>query len=224
MKKLIMIPLMAITAMTVISCGSSKAVVSAPVVNPVAQQPQLQRQASNSDPYGDEIQLTPCEEYAMAAPGKRAAGKGVSFNESVARQMAELDARAQFSNAITTAIRSASKMANFDITQYMGTDDKGATATDAGQRQNVQNSSFSANLIKNATIVKVNKYMAKNRQYTIFVCLEYNGSVAEMARQAASKVRQVVSDSDRAKIDQNLKAFEEEIENKLSQPIQQQGE
>lgn len=184
-----------LVAMLLVSCGSSK--------------------SGTSNPYGKEMVLTESEAYALQKPGKRAAGKGESYDESAARQLAELDARATFSNALASAIVSAAKKSNVDITQYAGSTTDGMTATDGGGQANTMAKSISTNIIKNTNIVKVNKFFGNNRVYTIFVCLEYIGEIEDMAKEAAQQVKQRVSDEDRAKIQYELEKFEKEIKNDL---------
>ena len=169
------------------------------------------------NPYGVQVALTKSEQMAAQAPGKRAYGKGVSFNESTARQLAEMDARGQLSRALDDAIVSAAKVVGFDITQYAGGDGEGMTNTDGGQQQNTLLKSVSSNIITGTSVINTDKFYGKDRKYTIFVCLEYNGSVADMAKKAAEQVKQRVSESDRAKIQQENEKFQQEIEKDLMQ-------
>ena len=188
--------------LTLLSCGTAKA-----------------PQASNSEmqnPYGQEVFKTPSEKLAEQQPGKRASGKGVSFSESAARELAEMDARAQMSRSLDAAIVSASKRIGFDITQYAGGDGEGMTNTDGGQQQNTLAKSISSNIIANTTVINTDKYYGKDRKYTIFVCVEYNGSVQQMAQQAVQQIKQRISDSDRAKIQQENEKFQQEIEQELN--------
>lgn len=178
------------------SCGSNK---------PVAAE----------NPYGQHMTLTECEAYALQLPGKRVSGKGVSFDESTARQLAELDARARFSDALETAIISAAKKANVEITQYAGGDNDGMSNTDGGKKGNTLASSVSGNIIRNTDVVKVDKFFGNNRQYTVFVCLEYQGNPSDIAKEATSQIKQRVSDVDREKIQRELDDFQKEVENKL---------
>lgn len=180
----------------VYSCGSSKSVTA-------------------ENPYGQQMTLTECEAYALQLPGKRVSGKGVSFDESAARQLAELDARAKYSDALEAAIISASKKANVEITQYAGGDNDGMSAIDGGTKSNTLAKSVSGNIIKNTSVVKVDKFFGKNRQYTIFVCLEYQGNTADIAKEAANQVKQRVSDADREKIQRELDDFQKEVEDQL---------
>ena len=201
-KSFIILLMMSATVVMVSSCGGAGKV----------QNTSGTQQAS---PYGTEVALTDCEQYALADPGRRAVGKGNSYNESTARELAELDARATMSRAIDAAVESAMKSGSFGYSQYAGDDESGMSVNDEATKTNNTRSSYSANIIKNTTIVKVNKFFGKNRQYTVFVCLEYSGTVAEIAKKAVQNVRQRVSDADRKKIDDNLKEFEDEVANNL---------
>lgn len=170
----------------------------------------------DDSPYGKSIKLTPAEEYAMKAPGKRAAGKGTSFRESAALQAAETEARTVFATALSSSIISASKRVGFDITQYAGDDATGQTITDGGEKQTSLIKSISQNVISNTTRVKINKYYnSKNRRYTIFVCLEYNGEIEDMVKEATSQLKKKISAEDRAKLENEFKEIEDEVKTDL---------
>lgn len=205
MKKNILMAAFAAVAMLFLgSCGSSQKV-------PQASKSEIE------NPYGSEVFKTEAELYAEAMPGKRASGKGISASESAARQLAEADARAQFSRAIDAAIISASKSVGFDITQYAGGDNEGQTVTDGGLQQNTLVKSISSNIVANTNVVKMNKFYGKDRKFTVFVCLEYNGSIAEIAKKAAQQIQQRIPDEDRKKIQDENSKFEQEIEKGLSE-------
>lgn len=179
----------------------------------------------DDNPDGKEIKLTAAEEYALKEPGKRAAGKGVSARESMAQQLAEMNARRQFSDALSAAILSACKEFGLQFTQYAGDDEEGMNIADEGSKATTLVKSISENVIKNTTVVKKNKFFKKkNRRYTIYVCLEYNGSVAEMAEEATKSLKQKVSGDDRAKLEREMKDFEAEIEKQLKKQNQDEDE
>ena len=202
MKKTFFVLIMFATSLAFISCGSTSKV------------PQASK-AEQENPYGTSVFKTPSEKLAAEVPGKRAYGKGVSFDESTARQLAEMDARAQLSRALDAAINSAAKKVGFDITQYAGGDGEGMTATDGGRQVNALAESISQNIISGANVINTDKYYGKDRKYTIFVCLEYNGSIADIAQKATEQVKQRISDRDREKIQQENERFQQEIEKDL---------
>ena len=197
MKK-VLISLLSTAMLGFVSCGTTRNAIQA-------------TKSEMESPYGKSVELTVCERMAEEKPGLRASGKGVSYNESSARQIAELEARAQMSRALETAIINAAKSANVDITQFAGGDRDGMSATDAGGKQNMLTEIISSNIIGGANVIKTEKFYDSNRKYTIFVCLEYNGTLQEMAHRTYEQVRQRVSDEDRAKIDKENEKFEEEV-------------
>ena len=195
MKKTLLFTAALTMILTLASCGSSKV---------------------SDSPYGKQMSLTESESYALQKPGKRASGRGVSYDESTARQLAELDARASFSRALEDAILTAAKRRNVDLTQYSGDSVEGRNNTDAGGDSHTLQSSISSNIIRNTNVVKVDKFFGQNRQYTVFVCLEYIGEVEDMAKEASKQIQQRISDEDRAKIQAELDKFEQEIKQSLS--------
>ena len=204
MKKTFLSSAVAVVVVFFTSCGSSKNAISA-------------SKAELENPYGVQLSQTKSEQMAAEAPGRRAFGKGVSFNESTAHQIAEMDARAKLSRALDAAIVSASKAINFDITQYAGSDNEGMKKTDGGEQQNSLTKSISSNIVSGATVINSDKFYGKDRKYTVFVCLEYNSSVAEIAKNATEQIKQRVSDDDRKKIQQENEKYQMEVENNLKQ-------
>lgn len=171
---------------------------------------------AQEDVYGKEMKLTEAESYALKKPGTRAAGKGVSSRESVAVQVARAQARAAFAEAISSAVNSALKISGFDVSQYAGDDEEGHEVSDGAEKTNTMIKSVSKQVIENTQVVKTNKfYNKKTRKYTVFVCLEYNGDIAKLAKEIANKVSQKISDEQRMKIDFELENFEKEIEKEL---------
>ena len=171
---------------------------------------------AQEDVYGKEMKLTEAESYALKKPGTRAAGKGVSSRESVAVQVARTQARAAFAEAISSAVNSALKISDFDVSQYAGDDEEGHEVSDGAEKTNTMIKSVSKQVIENTQVVKTNKFFnKKTRKYTVFVCLEYNGDIAKLSEEVANKVSQKISDEKRMKIDFELENFEKEIEKEL---------
>ena len=203
MKKSFLLSTVAVVAVcSIMSCGSSKNVVSA-------------SKAEQENPYGTQLFQTKSELMAEEMPGKRVFGKGVSFDESTAHQMAEMDARAKMSRALDEAIISASKRIGFEISKYGGGNGEGMNNTDGGNQQNNLVKSISSNIISGTNVIKTDKFYGKDRKYTIFVCLEYNSSLADIAKKATEQIMQRVSDEDRAKIRQENEKYQQEVVNDL---------
>jgi len=198
MKKYVIIAATALFSLLISSCSSSKPTVGEGV-----------------NPYGSRIAQNECETLAEAMPGKRAVGKGTSFDESVARQKAELDARAQMSRKLETIVIEAAKVFNYDFSKYSGDQNEGAELTDAAGKTNTLRESFSQNILNGTSVIKTEKFFGQNRVYTIFVCLEFDGTLKELAKKTVDIVKQRVSDDDRAKIDAAAEKFEQEVMRKL---------
>lgn len=173
--------------------------------------------SAQDDVYGEEVKLTEAENYALEKPETRAAGKGVSSRESVAVQMARLQARAAFAEAISSAIKSAAKTLSYDISQYAGDDEEGHEVNDAAEKTNTLIKSVAEQVIEGSPVVKTNKFFnKKTRRYTVFVCLEYNGEVSKLAKEVTKQLSQKISDEQRLKMDFEFEKFEKEIEKNLN--------
>ena len=61
------------------------------------------------DDRGKKVDLTDAEKYALKKPAKRAAGKGISRNETNAEMKARTAARGKFAENIRAAVVSATK-------------------------------------------------------------------------------------------------------------------
>ena len=177
---------------------------------------------TDDDDRGEEVKKTKSELYAEKMPEKRSAGKGVAPKETMARQLARLDARANFAEAISSSVISASKETDCDLTQYAGDDEEGMSVDDAGGRAKTFKQSITEEVIRNTVEVMKNTFFNKRtHKYTVYVCLEYNGEVSNLIDQVVKKVRQKVSDKDRRRIEANLDQFEQEIEKKLKNRIKE---
>lgn len=70
-------------------------------------------------------------------------------------------------------------------------------------------------VIANTVVIKTNQYMQPNRQYHVFVCVEYQGGASEMAEQITKKLEQMVPDEERIKMEYQFQKFHEEIQKEL---------
>ena len=58
--------------------------------------------------------------------------------------------------------------------------------------------------------------MQPNRQYHVFVCVEYQGDASSMSNKIVDRVKQLVPDEDRIKMEYQFQKFAEEIEKELA--------
>jgi hypothetical protein len=163
-----------------------------------------------------EIKQNACEEYQLASPATRAVGTGTHFKEATARNIAEVQARAQFARAIATAITASTSEEAMGYEQYSGEVKTGDKVTDQGSKVNDMAQGIAKETIANTVVVKTVKFLLPNNQYEVWVCLEYQAGVEALASNVAKKVQQRISDEDKMKMnfefDQYRKRVEAELE------------
>ena len=195
----------AITSVVISSCGGSKNIVAGGTLD-----------NSKKSIYGAEVSKTECELLAEEDPARRAVGTGSSFNQSSAKAMAESEARATFARAIAAKIKTATQRSGLQWEKYSGTLENGNAVKDEGQKVDDLTQSIADEVVENAVIIKTNTYFQPNRQYKVFVCLQYMGDVSQMASRVSDNVKQLVPDEDRIKMQYEFNKFKEEIEKELA--------
>jgi hypothetical protein len=70
-------------------------------------------------------------------------------------------------------------------------------------------------LYSGLSVIKTYKLLLPNRQYDYWVCLEYQGDVAQMAADIAKKVEQRISDEQRFKMNFEFEQYRKRIEAEL---------
>ena len=167
-------------------------------------------------PDGTRLSINEAIRMAEEKPGTRAYGKGVSADEGFARQQAELDARRQMSDNIAAAVLSAAEKVGFDFFESASTDTEGMGVSDNGSKQNNLARSIADNIVASTMVIKTERYFGKNRRYTVYVCIEYNGEAKDMSQSITRKLRQKVSDENRSRIDAEADRFKQEVEDFLN--------
>jgi hypothetical protein len=190
----------AVAALVLASCGASKNTVT-------------EKQAPKVD--GTLLESNACMDLVDQNPAVRQWGNGKSFNQSTAVAMAEADARSKFASALEAKIKAATEQNTIDWTKYSGSDTEGASVTDNGTKLNNLIHSVANQTITNTKTIKTLRYMLPNRQYNVYVTLEYDGKVGDMAKKIAETVQQRVSDEDRMKMQFEFNKFKESIEKEL---------
>ncbi len=220
-----------VSMMFMASCGSSKQAQNDAIMMQMMQMMQQQQQQQNQqqsqknqqddNSYGVEIKKTDTELYAEQAPGKRSAANGQGFTKEAAEQLARNNARAKYAEAIETAVIAAAKTVYGETSEFAADEETGESGTEGGQKQHTLAQSIAEQAITNTNVVKTQTFRAKNNRYTVFVCLEYNGEVAELAANIAQQVKQRVSEKSRQRIEKDLSKFEEEVKFELFKNKQQ---
>lgn len=165
--------------------------------------------------YGLEIKLNECQELAEESPVTRAWGEGLSTRLSFAKTYAEGQARAALARTIAPIIKTASEENGIDYSKASSSATEGAIATDEGAKGNQITTQIAEAVVENAVVIKTNQYMQPNRQYHVFVCVEYMGGSSAMARNISDNVKQRVSDEERMKMNYDFQKFEEKVRAEL---------
>lgn len=220
MKTNVFLCMMGIGATVLFSaCGSSKQVAAYPVQDEY--RPAVQPQQTVS-PYGTAVQEEPCMALQQQSPATRAWGNGQHFKLATAGNIAEAQARAKFARAISAAVKTGTKENAAGMEKYAGNGEEGVSVADQGARINDLVSSIAEGIVKNAVVIKTTTYMQPNKQYNVFVCLEYQGGVEKMAADVTNKVKQQISDKDMKKMNINFDNYEEQIKQDLEKAGKEQ--
>lgn len=165
--------------------------------------------------WGTEIELNECQVLAEASPATRAYGEATNHRLSFAKTYAEGQARAALARAIAAKIRTASNEADLAWEKFSGTASEGQSVVDEGGKADGLTLQIAEQVVENTVVIKTNQYMQPNRQYHVFVCVEYQGDASGMASKIAEKVKQQVPDEERIKMEYQFKKFEEKIQQEL---------
>ena len=154
----------------------------------------------------------PCDVYAMLAPAKRATGEGIHFQASTARNVAELNARAQLARALQVCIEATSKTFADGATKFAADDTTGTSGTDQTASLADRAAGIAKELIKGAPVVKMSRYKTANNQYRVYVCVEYSEEVPQMAAKIAKTFKDQLTPDEKLRIKFNEELFKKEME------------
>lgn len=173
-----------------------------------------QRAVSRKSLTGDiAIKDEPCEEYAMKKPTKRASGMGLHFQETTARNLAELNARAQLARALQTCIESASSSYSGGTTLFtVNEEGVGVSINDQSATVDDREASLAKELVQGAPVVKISKYKTPDNQFRVFVCVEYSEEVVEMAAKVAKVFNERLTPEQKMKVKFDEEMFRKKVE------------
>lgn len=185
------------------SCGSSK-----------------NAQGGGVNPYGEAVAVDICQTMAEESPQTRAFGEAKHFKMSTARNLAAMEARAEFSDRVGSAIKKALGAATLQDAQAFATEDAGTMVYD-GLGISVESiESLSKNLISNTMIIKTSSYYnSKNKMYHVFVCVEYADGIDGMKKSIVNSINQQIPDEKKAELEFRIDEFEKGIEEELGKMV-----
>ena len=188
------------------SCGGSKQVTT----------PSGSSKGTKQAPWGTEFELNECQLLAEESPATRAWGEATNHRLSLAKSYAEGQARAALARAVSAIIKTATSESDLSWEKYSGTIAEGQSVTDEGSKGDGMILQIAEEVIGNTVVIKTNQYMQPNRQYHVFVCVEYQGDASSMSNKIVDRVKQLVPDEDRIKMEYQFQKFAEEIEKELA--------
>lgn len=175
------------------------------------------KKVSIENPDGVALANDPCVDLCMQSPYTRAYGKGTHFKEMTARNIAELQANAMYARKIEKAVLSATEDLGISLGQYAGDDNTGRSVSDHSGESNDLAALISQQVIRDMHVIKTSRYYGKNNQYTVYVCVEYGGDKDAPVKQIEQKVKDRISDEDRAKIESRHDEFKDIVYGKLKE-------
>lgn len=175
------------------------------------------KKVSIENPDGVALANDPCVDLCMQSPYTRAYGKGTHFKEMTARNIAELQANAMYARKIEKAVLSATEDLGISLGQYAGDDNTGRSVSDHSGESNDLAALISQQVIRDMHVIKTSRYYGKNNQYTVYVCVEYGGDKDVLVKQIEQKVKDRISDEDRAKIESRHDEFKDIVYGKLKE-------
>lgn len=180
------------------SCGTSQKTVSGEV-----------------NPYGKSVASEPCIELYEQNPSVRAYGQGQHFKEMTARNIAELQANAMFARKIEQAVISVTEDLGISLSQYAADDKSGRSVTDQSAESKDLAASISQQVVRDAHVIKTSRYIGKNNQFTVFVCMEYGTDKDALVKDIEDKVKEKISADDRATLEKRHNEFRDKVYGKL---------
>jgi hypothetical protein len=129
--------------------------------------------------------------YAQKKPETRAWGEGTHFNESTARNIAEMQARAALSAKIESGVYQMLEEAVTDKTQYVSNGNTAAALAESTTERKTQTSAITSQVLRNTPVVKTEIYYQDNKQYKVYVCVEFQGSIDDLYNKFAENIANI---------------------------------
>ncbi len=169
---------------------------------------------------GKEFVKSPAQIYAEKNSKIRAWGRGIDVNQSIARNMADLECRAQIAKAIEATVTIA----------LGGLNDKygksTANSVGSGEVKDVEGTYkediriAAQQIVMGFHEVESNAYLQENGEVAVYVCLEYDGGESAFFEQIAERtfdkvIKGQIPEADKEKINEARKEFIQEMSQQI---------
>lgn len=200
-----------VAALIVCSCGTAKQSTSTVIV------PSGNTSSSSGiKKSGDGSEGSLCYELQEQKPAVRSVGVGTNRNEAFAKQTAVAQAQAEFATKISAAIEAACEEVGVNLQKYVGDDETGNTLIEESSEGGNYISSVAKQTVKNTSVIKTERFLQPNKQYRVYVCLEYGEGVSDLIDGVEDQIKDKISPEDRAKLEARHESFRKRMESKLS--------
>lgn len=167
------------------------------------------------------IKVDQCIELQEKSPERRAWGEGTDYTLTDATAYAQASARANFAYMLQTAVEAGTARSSQRYNKASSDGENGGLVSDrTGLDKNLY-SVVTQQIVNNTAIIKTSPYKQKDGQYHVYVCIEYRGSIGDMAESIVSKVDEQLSDEEKMRIQFDYQQFKKEIEEQLKNMKQQ---
>lgn len=160
------------------------------------------------------------QQLAEEKPGIRAWGEGTHMNQSFAKTYAEGQARAEFARKLASSVQTASRQATDGALTYNSDGQNAGVAEDQGILSNAFAQQVADGVINGTVIINSDVFKKRDGQYHVYVCIEWQGGVDQLAEKMTQgyrkKVEQLVSDEDRVKMEVRYEDFKNSIQEELN--------
>lgn len=177
--------------------------------------------STTANPYGVVQESNVCIDLQEQDPVRRQYGMGQHFKESTAGNLAEAQARGAFARKVRSAVLSATDEINLAMEVHSHNQANGGAVSDQTSTTNDWTNSVAVAVVNNLITIKTLRYYDAEKQiWTIFKCLEYNGTVEEMASKIVESIKEQISPDDKARIEAQNDKFRQSVIKSLSVPVQ----
>lgn len=193
----------AVAALVVSSCGTTK--VKVPTGKDSATG--IQTEA---------IEGSLCYELQEQKPTLRSVGSGLNHKEASAKQRANANAMAEYANKIGAAVEAACEIIGINLDKYAGDDVSGMSISDQSEEGGTLVNTVAKQTVKNTTIIKTERYYKTNKQYLVYVCIEFSGDLSELLKEVEDNLKEKITEADRQKLEARHDEFRKRMETKMN--------
>lgn len=161
---------------------------------------------------GEKVQAeTVCQQLQEEKPAVRAVGEGTNYNQSFAQTYAEAQARAEFTRTLSALVSTSSRASSTSVSAYTSNGSKNAEVNDQTLNSEAFAQQLAEQTVMGMAVIKKETYRLKDKQYHVFVCMEYMGGIEALAQDLTDaymlQVMQLFPDEDEKVRETRRKTF-----------------